>query len=192
MRKLRIGVYVSAATLVLATGLVTSPAAGADSGRDDDAMRVRMLDNCDATTFNAAFGPGTCVGDGDTPLGRFLAQLGAKGSANGWKFTPRRFHAARGERLRVVNRGGEFHTFTEVAHFGGGCIAPLNAILGLTPVPECAPLLPDGTPVVFATTGAAAGGHLNVTRLRPGIHKFECMIHPWMHSTVVVRAHHHH
>src|SRR5256885_5423262 len=29
--------------------------------------------------------------------------------------------------INVVNQGGEPHTFTEVAKFGGGFIAPLNA-----------------------------------------------------------------
>jgi hypothetical protein len=40
----------------------------------------------------------------------------------------------------VANRGGEDQTFTEVGAFGGGCVAPLNAVLGLSPVPECSVL----------------------------------------------------
>ena len=43
-----------------------------------------------------------------------------------------------GGTLQAHNRGGEDHSFTEVANFGGGCIAALNELLGLTPVPECA------------------------------------------------------
>ena len=30
-----------------------------------DSLAVRMKDKCDPTTFNAAAGPGTCVGDGN-------------------------------------------------------------------------------------------------------------------------------
>ena len=41
------------------------------------------------------------------------------------------------------NRGGEDHTFTEVANFGGGCIAALNDLLGLR---DC----PASTPIHFA------------------------------------------
>ena len=63
-----------------------------------------------------------------------------------------------------------------------------NAILGLTPVPECA------DPDVFPTTGVAPGGTLDVHGLAPGTHNFECLIHPWMQSVVEVRAtkHDHH
>jgi plastocyanin len=41
---------------------------------------------------------------------------------------------------------------------------------------------------VFATTGVPAGGTSTVPTLSQGTHLFECMIHPWMRTTVVVRA----
>jgi hypothetical protein len=53
--------------------------------------------------------------------------------------------------------------------------------LGLTPVPECAGF-PGGT---FAATAVPPGGTLSGT-LAPGVHRFECLIHPWMRTTVVV------
>jgi hypothetical protein len=66
--------------------------------------------------------------------------------------------------LAARNRGGEEHTFTEVANFGGGCIAALNDLLGLTPVPECAGF-PGGA---FAATLVRPGGAVTTTPLPPG------------------------
>ena len=53
-------------------------------------------------------------------------------------FAPGQLSLDAGGTLAARNRGGEVHTFTEVATFGGGCIEALNDLLGLTPVPECA------------------------------------------------------
>lgn len=185
---LRVGTALSGATgLALATVLVTAPMAAAGGG---DTQRVRLKDDCEPTSFNAAVGPGTCVGDGDTTFGDFIAQLAENGleanrSADKWEFAPGRFHIDEGDRLRVVNIGGEFHTFTEVERFGGGCVPELNAALGLAAgdvVEECR------DPSLFATTGVPAGGAIHVHGLRAGTHKFECLIHPWMQSVVTVRA----
>ena len=70
---------------------------------------------------------------------------------------------------------------TEVANFGGGCIGVLNGLLGLSPVPECAGF-PGGP---FRATLILPGETRTVT-LAPGIHRFECLIHPWMRTTVTV------
>lgn len=147
-----------------------------------------MLDDCDAASFNAAVGPGTCVGDGETTFQEFVAQLGRNGlvaneSADDWEFKPEDFHIDRGDRLRVVNLGGEFHTFTEVEEFGPGCVPPVNALLGL----DAAPIKECNDPSLFGTTGVPAGLTLPVSGLAPGTHKFECLIHPWMQSVVEVR-----
>ena len=77
-------------------------------------------------------------------------------------------------------RRHEFHTFTEVAAFGGGCVPELNALLGLTPVPECA------IPGIFFTTGAPPGAVVTTGALAAGTHRFMCLIHPWMRSTAEV------
>jgi hypothetical protein len=154
--------------------------------------KVDVRDECDPATFNAAIGPGTCVGDGDVTFEEFLEQLNpADGGHDKWRFNFGRGRVDAGETLRAVNRGGEFHTFTEVAGFGGGCVPELNGPLGLTPVPECAdlPTLPDGQqiPTAFIPTGVNAGGSLDVAGLDKGTHKFMCLIHPWMTTTVRVR-----
>ena len=115
------------------------------------------------TFLKADLGPGTCVKQGDTTFTDFLAQLGKNGNianeaADDWEFKPGDFHVDAGATINAVNVGGEFHTFTRVADFGGGCVPVLNDILGLSPVPE------------FATSGVASGGMLEVdtTGLAPG------------------------
>jgi hypothetical protein len=165
--------------------LVFAVAAGASDG----SRHVRATDDCDPATFNAAVGPGTCVGNGRTTFPDFRAQLIAKGSADGWAFKPSMLDLNRSRPLDIENRGGEFHTFTEVANFGGGCVPVLNQLLGLTPVPECDALAAPGVPEAFVTSGIDPGATLNIAGLKVGIHKFQCLIHPWMHTTVVVRAH---
>ena len=104
------------------------------------------------------------------------------GRAPAWRFAPENLTLAAGGSIDAYNRGGEFHTFTDVAAFGGGCVEPLNQILGLTAIPECA-----NAGALFASTGIAPGGELEGTPLSSGTHLFECLIHPWMRSTVVVQ-----
>jgi plastocyanin len=140
--------------------------------------QVQMLDDCEPTSFNAVLGEDGCVKDGGTTFGEFIGQLVSQGRAPAWRFAPERLGLAAGGTVTAVNRGGEFHTFTEVAAFGGGCIAVLNELLGLTPVPECA-----GFPAILGATGAPPGDSVTV-QLGPGVHRFECLIHPWMRTTV--------
>jgi plastocyanin len=144
--------------------------------------QVVMRDNCDPTTFNAVVGPGTCVRNGGTTFSTFVDQLIGQGGAPAWRFAPEQLKLAAGGTLEAPNLGGEGHTFTEVANFGGGCIDVLNDLLGLTPVPECAGF-PGG---LFGATLVPAGGTLTTGPLAPGIHRFECLIHPWMRTTVEV------
>jgi plastocyanin len=162
---------VAVLTLVLASG---SPAASAS-------RQVVIRDDCDPATFNAVVGPGTCVKDGSTTFSEFVDQLITQGRAPAWRFAPDHLSLAAGGTIVAPNKGGETHTFSEVANFGGGCIGFLNDLLGLSPVPECAGF-PGG---VFGATAIPAGGTRTVT-LAPGIHRIECLIHPWMRTTVVV------
>ena len=143
---------------------------------------VQALDACDPATFNAAVGPGTCTRNGGAAiLTSSLVRYKKHGRAAAWSFRPGQLKLQSGGSLLVTNRGGEDHTFTEVANFGGGCVPALNAILGLTPVPERA------VPVLFDRTLIEQGATLEVTGLTPGVHLFECLIHPWMRTTVTVR-----
>jgi len=165
---------VSALVLTLAFTSVTTASAGA--------RRVQLLDDCDPASFDAALqNPNACVKDGGTTFDEFIGQLVSMGQAPAWRFAPGMLGLSAGGSIDAYNRGGEFHTFTEVAAFGGGCVQPLNQILGLSPVPECA-----NAGVLFATTGVAPGGELEGAPLAAGTHRFECLIHPWMRTTVEV------
>ena len=145
--------------------------------------QVQVLDDCDPASFDAALdNPNACVKSGGTTFDAFIRQLIATGQAPAWRFAPTRLELASGGSIDAYNRGGEFHTFTEVANFGGGCVDILNQILGLTAVPEC-----TNAGILFATTGIAPGGELEGAALSSGTHLFECLIHPWMRSTVVVQ-----
>jgi plastocyanin len=171
--KRRVGALGITALLAL---VLATPASAASPTR-----QVVMRDDCDPATFNVVVGPGTCVKDGSTTFSEFVDQLIAQGRAPAWRFAPDHLSLAAGGTLEARNMGGETHTFTEVANFGGGCIGFLNGLLGLSPVPECA-----GFPgSLFGATAVPAGGTLTVT-LAPGIHRFECLIHPWMRTTVTV------
>jgi plastocyanin len=142
---------------------------------------VQILDNCDGPSFNAFLGPGACARPSGITAATFFQQL-SKGGAASWRFAPEQLKLAAGGTVTAVNRGGEFHTFTAVAAFGGGCVAELNGPLGLTPVAECA-----GAPGIFGTTGVAPGTSLTTAPLAPGTHRFQCLIHPWQRTTATVR-----
>lgn len=172
------------------TALMPSGVAVATGPSDDrDRVRIVMTDDCEPASFNAALGEGACVGNGTTTLNQLIGQLTRTGDAPAWAFHPGRARAELGDRLRVVNRGGEPHTFTKVAQFGGGCVEELNHILGLTPVPECRQSVTrNGKRIsTFEATFVAAGQARTFKPARAGVHRYECLIHPWMRSVVVVR-----
>jgi hypothetical protein len=108
---------------------------------------LRIRDDCDPATFNAALGPGACKGNGDTTLAKFRAELAEEGSVGAWRFNPdKEFTIDFGRTLTLESRAGETHTFTKVANFGGGFVAGLNAASGNpVPAPECAVVNADGT-----------------------------------------------
>ena len=85
-----------------------------------------------------------------------------------------------GGTVTAKNRGGEFHTFTEVAEFGGGCVEEINDLMGLEAVPECA-----NAGFLFGTTGVPPGGSLTTGPLSAGTHNFMCIIHPSQRTTIV-------
>lgn len=148
--------------------------------------QVVALDECDPVTFNAALGPDFCK---NVTLGAFttLSNLFAEAAAGtpdpNWDFEPDTVHLKRGNTLSVVDQGGEPHTFTEVAHFGGGFIPGLNAP-GEDTVPECAGGFSN---IAVARTRILQASHMDITGLKKGEHHFQCCIHPWMRVKVEVR-----
>jgi plastocyanin len=144
---------------------------------------ISAEDACDPTTFNQALGPGTCVGNGRVTVQRFLQQLQRLQREPQWRFTPDRVHARTVDPVVVKNVGGEMHTFTEVAAFGGGVNPQLNQLAGnLTERPECAAGPGDDNHAL--TPGAS----FVFTESQPGTHLYQCCIHPWMHSVLSIRA----
>ena len=148
--------------------------------------QVVALDECDPVTFNAALGPDFCR---NVTLGAFttLSDLFAKAAEGtpdpGWDFEPDTVKIKEGTTLSVVDQGGEPHTFTEVAQFGGGFIAGLNAP-GEEVVPECAG---GFSSVAVAKTRILQGSQRLITDLPKGKHLFQCCIHPWMRTEVEVK-----
>jgi plastocyanin len=152
---------------------------------DGRIAQIVALDECDPTTFNAKLGPGFCK---NIALGAFttftdLFKKAAAGTPDpNWDFEPDVLRVKEGTNLSVVNQGGEPHTFTEVAHFGGGFIPDLNG--GEDRVSECA----DGfSNLAVARTRMLQGSTVHVTDLSKGKHHFQCCIHPWMRVTVDVK-----
>lgn len=184
MQTRKIVVGVSAVALGVGLGVVAPSGASAAP-----AATVRMHDDCDPASFNAAVGPGSCTGSGTTTFNDFVAQLQAKGRATGWTFRPGVLHLHEGDRIRAVVTGGEAHSFTRVKAFGGGCVQPINDLLGgLTPVPECAQnTVVDGKKVPkFGATVVPPGGSRTAVADTDGTIRFECLIHPWMRTVVHV------
>lgn len=157
----------------------------------DDSKLVKVRDSC-TPSFNIFFGdPTICQQtDGKVDIFDFLDYLSKHGNHPLWKFDPQSFDLPAGKHVELQNLGGEFHTWTEVANFGGGIIPELN--FGQPTVPEC------GTPGVLAPetinnvylnyqdfeSGATAG----TAALPAGTHKFMCCIHPWMQTVVQVNG----
>ena|SRR6266513_1544894 len=178
-----------AALLIAPLTLWFAPAALA---QEDTATPVQIvaLDECDPTTFNAALGPEFCKNVAlafafpsfVTKFADLFAEAAAGHPDPGWDFEPDRVTITKGTPLVVVNQGGEPHTFTEVAKFGGGFIPPLNG--GQATAPECAGGFKD---VAVARTRILQGSQLQVTGLSRGEHLFECCIHPWMRVSVEVQ-----
>ena len=150
--------------------------------------QIVTLDECDPATFNApnAVGADFCknVALGAATTFSDLFKKAAAGAPDpNWDFEPDALTVKKGTTINVVNQGGEPHTFTEVVKFGGGFIAPLNAP-GEVVASEC-----DGgfSKVSVARTRILQGSQLQVTGLSKGEHLFECCIHPWMRTTIVVK-----
>ncbi len=165
----------------LALAALTLAPLSADASKSGN--EVRMEDRCEPVSFNAVLGDGACVGNGTTTIDEFFEELNPVDFGDDhWRFQVSGSSIRRGESIRVINKGGEAHSFTEVAAFGGGCVEELNIPLGLTPVPEC------GDPANFpGGLIAPRGGTSRVSGLERGTHHFLCLIHPWMRADVVVR-----
>lgn len=142
--------------------------------------RVSMRDECDPASFNAALGAGACTRNGSMTLTQFNAELNATHRVAAWQFVPATLTIHRGDVVTAMNDGGEVHTFTEVAQFGGGIVPSLNQASGNpTEAPECTQLEADDRVAAGATYHADPANSL-------GTELYQCCIHPWMRAVVTV------
>jgi plastocyanin len=145
---------------------------------------IHPEDNCDPVTFGALCNPSF---HGTTTLAAFGAELDATQRVAAWEYGGGDATVNRGTAVQVDNRGGETHTFSVVANFGGGRVPGLNTRSG-NPVaaPECL-AGPNATNIDIPS-----GGGISVTTgasgtLKPGTYKVQCCIHPWMRTTITVQ-----
>lgn len=163
---------------------------------------VRMQSPCDPATFNAAVGPGTCKSGGDILPGNitfehFIDEVTAAQKVGAWHFDPTAGTLAPGTVVSLENRGGETHTFTKVKEFGGGFVAPLNALSGNpVPAPECATATvgglvpkPPSASNIFVEAGETETGPTAGSSVLPSgtKTKFQCCIHPWMRTELTAQ-----
>jgi len=145
---------------------------------------IHPEDNCDPATFGALCSPAF---HGTTTLAQFNAELDATQRVAAWEYGGGQGNVSGGTPLQVDNHGGETHTFTVVAKFGGGRVPILNQKSGNTVVaPECVAGanatnvdIPSGSGIAVSTGASGA--------LKPGTYNVQCCIHPWMRTTVVVK-----
>ena len=161
------GVLVPLLFVLAAVALPATAVAG-------DSVKVFVMDRCERESFDAAIEPGTCLRNGGVTFDQFARRLNPQdGGHNAWRNSRHQVVLKGDQRLTLINNGGEFHTFTEVANFGAGVVPPLNAAL------------PAGTPPaqpIGPFNGLAAGETVEFDRLSTGTHLFECLIHPWMRT----------
>ncbi len=182
----------------VALGVAGIPAAAGHSPNSHRTHVIEAQDDCEPTTFNLALkDPTACVGGGQTTFADAIAQLLDDGEVDGWEFDPDELKIRTGATIEVRGVGGEFHTFTKVREFGGGCVKEINDLMNLKPVVECDDLVapPGAPPGVLAPRGFIEDAvppsvtlKVPAAKLTPGTHKFECLIHPWMQAEVKVRA----
>jgi len=149
--------------------------------------KFRLLDDCEPTSFNAVLGDGACVGNGHTTFDEFIQELAETQDAHKWRNQPSQAHLNIGRPTLIENRGGEVHTFTPVANFGGGFVNELNGISGNpVPAPEC---LNFGSIIFIPPGGTEEGPTAGSSEMPVGITRFQCCIHPWMRTVVEVADH---
>jgi plastocyanin len=154
--------------------------------RPQSVLQVVALDECDPVSFDNALGPDFCKNitlGASTTISDLFAGAEAGTPDPGWDFEPDSAKVREGTIISVVDQGGEPHTFTKVAKFGGGFIAPLNAP-GEETVPECVGGFKN---VAVARTRILQGSQTQITILSKGEHLFQCCIHPWMRFKVDVK-----
>jgi plastocyanin len=160
-------------------------AVASDQSNDNN---IAILDDCDPAdpTWTPVGGCTLKPHQGDVSRAEFGQLLfsplggGPMGVLIGhpsWRNEPSYLSTEQGKTIRVKNEGGRPHTFTQVAQFGGGRVPPgLNG--ALVPAPECVATEP--------ANDLLPGDRVEISELDPGLHKYQCCIHPWMRAAIRV------
>jgi len=166
-----------AVVLGLATLPLLVPAAAQADTPETHVFQLR--DACEKASWDVEF-PGLCTKNaGSVSLPEFRAEL-SKGGSGAWWIHQRQATLDVGDSVVATDVGGIVHTFTEVAQFGKGCVPEWNQAVSET-VNNC----DFGK---FGATLVPPGQTSAPQKLSVGEHKFQCLIHPWMRTTVTVRA----
>lgn len=182
-------------TLAMAAGAWAMVSSGVWAQVRGNDPNIIMMDNCapDDPAWDAFGGcpegspRGASAYRGDVTVAEFFDLLIsplAPGHVIGhpsWRNEPSYLSIRAGQRVRVTNRGGRVHTFTPVAEFGGGFVPLINETM--TPAPECGQDFVPEPGVVFVGLGETQ----TLPAMAPGLHKFQCCIHPWMRGAVRVQ-----
>src|SRR5437868_14119636 len=115
--------------IILVTGVFVSCS---DSVAPKASATLSVQDQCDPASFNAALGAGACTKQGIVTFSQFNAELNSTHRVAAWQFLPTNLAIRIGQSIAAKNDGGEMHTFTEVATFGGGIMPSLNQASGNT------------------------------------------------------------
>jgi hypothetical protein len=164
------------AVLVLPTYALAAPAP----------RTILIHDECDQSSFNAAIGPGTCTRNGGVPFSTFINQFNRLQQVPEWHFTPDKVQLKPGEAFVATNVGGELHSFTEVAAFGGGVVPTLNTFAGATR-PECAAAFSAFLGGAGPSSSFVRPGQSTPPDVPSGTELYQCCIHPWMHAVISVK-----
>jgi len=166
--------------VALALVLVAMPLLGGTASAGAPHQRVLELrDACDKASWDVEF-PGLCTKNaGSVSLPEFRAAL-AEGGSGAWWIRQREITLDAGDSIAATDVGGIVHTFTEVQEFGKGCVPEWNTAIKDT-VDNC----DFGK---FLGTLVQPGATNQAQVLPVGVHKFQCLIHPWMRTVVTVRA----
>lgn len=176
---------------VLAVGVASLALAGTAGASDGGGVVIQSRDACDPATFPVPCQRADNSG-GVVAFDELLAVVGKKHSHPAWRFTQDKVTVDRGDSVVAqFGRGGELHTFSKVSGFGPGCIPELNALVFGVPAPPppsvCNAIDPvAGVPKVFIDDGLFPGRTIAVDTSKPGTQLFQCLIHPWMRTSVTV------
>src|SRR5262245_59917530 len=173
--------------IVAALGVAAIAAALAITAGAKGFLDVRARDQCDPVTFGTG-----CSGSntGRVTLQEFIDAI-PNGGHDAWKFNPgiSGNHVDRGGRVQVRSDRGRRHTFTRVAQFGGGIVAPLNAAVGNAPTaPECNTAQTEANANLLVVQDSVQQFVAGSSPLFPrGTSRYQCCFHPWMRTTITVR-----